>query len=139
MNQRVCIYFRSYDIQYILYLFVLYGNIPFKERTISDFSVAGSDYELLSISLSYTSADRVMEQCYPLTILEDELVEAEETLSVALTDSVNLNILAPSSITVTIQRNQVNVDSKYATVQGYYFCVYFMQNVRIKFVCIKST
>ena len=53
-----------------------------------------------------------------------------------LIDPVNLTILSPSSITVTIQPNQVNADSKYVTV--YVICITLMKKVKIKCMHIEK-
>lgn len=73
---------------------------------------AGSDYEALSARLTFTSAQGGTQMCLPVVILDDDLVENEETLMVELVDAVGVTVLSPGSVTITIRQSTSEVDSE---------------------------
>ena len=72
-----------------------------------------SDYIPLQVDVTFTRQDKSGDQeCYDLTILDDDIVEASETLSVELVNPVGVRVIS-GSITITIQPTPQDPDSKF--------------------------
>ena len=56
-------------------------------------------------------------KCYNVVIVDDDIVETSESLSVELVDIVGSFRVLQSSVTITISPNQQNIDSECTTIQ----------------------
>lgn len=89
------------------------GTAAVDFNTVDEAAVSASDYVATNGTLFF--ADGESNRTFTVTILNDDLVEADETFSIQLSNPMEAILVAPTNNTVTIQDDQIGLGLSSAT------------------------